>query len=53
MKKLGKKIHNYQGTIEAYAYCDSYCHCDYSACGDTSSMVNLMANVRNYVSSNM
>ncbi len=53
MKKLGKKIHNYQGTIEAYAYCDSYCHCDYSACGNTSAMVNLMANVRNYVSSNM
>ena len=53
MKKLGKKLHIYQATIEAYANCDSYCHCDYAACGNTSAMVNLMANVRNVVSSTM
>lgn len=53
MKKLGKKLHNCQNTIEAYANCYSYCHCDYEACGNTSAMVNLMANVRNYVNNNM
>ena len=50
MKKLGKKIHNSKSTIEAYATCSSYCHCDYAACGNmTTTMVSLMGGVSNYV----
>ncbi len=50
MKKLGKKLHNSKSTIEAYATCSSYCHCDYAACGNmTTTMVSLMGGVSNYV----
>ena len=50
MKKLGKKIHNHQGTIEAYANCTGNCTCNYSSCGGgTTQMVSLMTNVSNLV----
>ena len=59
MKKLGKKVHNYQETIEAYACgCGCSCTCSkscdyYTDCGSmTTAMVSSMQGSYGYNQSN-